>query len=160
MNIFVLNEDPKQAARDMCNKHVVKMIVETAQILCTVSHLKGTSLTYKPTHAKHPCVLWTLSSVNNAKWLFEHGQELLREYTRRYGKIHATTRVFEEIECRWTDVWETIGDATTHTEFVQCMPEHYKHIDPIEAYRQFYKGDKAKFAKWEPKTNVPDWWNL
>jgi len=78
MNIFILSQDPHKAAQYMCDKHVVKLLLESAQILSTVS--QGP---YKPTHQNHPCTLWTAQGRDNYHWLVEHALELCREYTHR-----------------------------------------------------------------------------
>lgn len=158
MNIFVVNESPVRSARELCNKHVVKMCVETAQILSTAMHLRGVEGPYKSTHKSHPSVLWTLKSVHNARWLLEHGRALLDEYTNRYDKIHATTRAIDAIEKSWYDTWNSSGDSSHHTEFVQCMPDVFKNKDATIAYQTYYINDKAKFAKWAPRANPPSWW--
>lgn len=171
MNIFVVDESPAQAARDLCNKHVVKMIVESAQILSTVFRLKMEEKwglkadvfehfpkLYKLTHKNHPVVKWTMKSVNNTEWLWQHLVELENEYKKRYCKFHRTSRVIIELGgVRWS-IWNSYGNEMLHTEFVQCMPDQYKNVDPIIAYRQFYVCEKAKFAKWYPRTIPPKWW--
>ena len=88
MNIFVVDYDPNKSAQDLCDKHVVKMILETAQMLCA-AHPIGTA-PYKATHLKHPCTLWVARSIDNYEWLLTHGYALCREYTARYGKRHKT----------------------------------------------------------------------
>lgn len=159
MNIFTVDESPTQSARDLCNKHVVKMCVETAQILSTAMHLSGIEGPYRSTHKKHPSVLWTLESANNAAWLFEHGMELLEEYTRRYKKIHATSKAMDVIANRWSSHLSS-GTPSKHTPFAQCMPDAYKDSDPIVAYRRYYVNDKARFAVWEPLASEPLWWKF
>ena len=79
VNIFVLDEDPIQAAFQQCNKHVVKMVTETAQLLCSV-YPKGVA-PYKRTHYNHPCAVWARTSLENYLWLLEHGEALGLEYT-------------------------------------------------------------------------------
>ena len=69
MNIFVLDSDPKVAATMLCDKHVVKMILESAQMLSTVAHTNGHIPRYRPTHSKHPCTLWAGESKSNWQWL-------------------------------------------------------------------------------------------
>jgi hypothetical protein len=86
MNIFVVDEDPEVAARQLCDKHVVKMILETAQMLCTVAHNHGYEAPYKVAHPKHPCTLWAGKSAANWTWLIDHGLAMSEEYTERYGR--------------------------------------------------------------------------
>ena len=83
MNIFVVHQDPQIAAQMLCDKHVVKMILETAQMLCTVVSHTGAETPYRATHAKHPCTLWAAHSKANWEWLVAHGKAMCMEYTRR-----------------------------------------------------------------------------
>lgn len=146
MNIFVVDRNPAIAAASLCDKHVIKMPLETAQMLSTIS-----GGPYKPTHVSHPCTLWTRSCSGNYLWLWEHGMALCREYTRRYGKIHACQSVIQAMEFPPPGV-----PGGRLTEFVQCMPDEYRGDDPVEAYRRYYIGDKQSFATW--KTEPPLWW--
>ena len=157
MNIFVLDSNPVQAARDQCNKHVVKMILESAQVLCTALHLNGVDLThlpYKPTHTRHPSTLWTTQSPANMVWLWTHAVELCEEYSRRYdNKVHKTYYVLQSIawlmpRAHWRD----------HTPFAKAMPDVWKQYDPVTAYRCYYIAEKSHFAKWEPRARTPSWW--
>jgi len=92
MNIFYLSHDPVQAAKYQYNKHVVKMILETAQLLCTAHHELGTNIDipYKATHKNHPSAIWVRSSAEAYMWAYEHMLALGKEYTKRYGKEHLT----------------------------------------------------------------------
>lgn len=91
MNIFVLDEDPVAAARMLCDQHVVKMTLETAQLLCS-AHANGAA-PYRRTHYDHPCAVWTRASTANYLWLCCHGQALADEYTYRFDREHASERV-------------------------------------------------------------------
>jgi hypothetical protein len=153
MNIFVLSEDPEEAARAQCDRHVVKMALESAQILASVRHRYGAESPYKPTHAHHPCVLWAGECAENYDWLYAHMTHLLDEYTQRYGKTHAVAKHLEIFKDP-PDAMPRLGDRTP---FTQCMPESYRIPgDPVTAYRAFYNGEKASFAKWK-HGNVPAW---
>lgn len=97
MNIFILNENPSISAIEQCDKHVIKMILESAQILFSSHHLKPNLninydeiSMYKLTHKNHPCNIWTRESLDNYIWLCIHALELCYEYTRRYNKTHKT----------------------------------------------------------------------
>jgi hypothetical protein len=152
MNIFILDRDPKVAATMLCDKHVVKMIVETAQMLCTAASKLGHEVPYRPTHAKHPCTIWVGESRSNWDWLIEHGLAMCEEYTRRYNRIHKTQAVIEW--CKSSDVFPLTDSGLT--PFRLAMPEQYKCSDPVKSYRDYYIGEKSKFAKW--KTSPPKWW--
>lgn len=140
MNIFVLDRNPVLAASYHCDKHVVKMIVETAQILSTAAHLRGRwrEGMYRPTHKNHPCVLWAANSLANASWLVNLGNALCAEYRHRYGKRHKTQDVMELFVVPYL--------ALAPNSFVLAMPEKYYNDDPVVAYRAYYRGEKASFA--------------
>lgn len=152
MNIFVLDQDIKQCARYHCDKHVVKMILESVQILCTALNKKGYSTPYKPTHPNHPCVLWVDQSYDNFLWLKELTIELNNEYRYRYDKSndHKSIAVLQSIS-------KYKYQSNQLTNFAQAMPDKYKCVDDaVRAYRQYYNGEKLEFAKWT-KREVPDW---
>ena len=90
MNIFYLHRDPYKAAEYQYNKHVVKMILESAQMLCTAHHHydEDTDVPYKKAHYNHPSTIWTRESDEHYMWLFDHMVALGKEYTKRYGKTH------------------------------------------------------------------------
>lgn len=152
MNIFVLDPDPRTAARMLCDKHVVKMIIESAQILCTVGRQRGFNTPYRSTHARHPCTLWAGESKSNWNWLIEHSLEMCAEYTRRYGRVHKTLGVIEW--CANSNIGPTADRGLTPHPL--AMPAIFKTADPVESYRNYYLGAKSKFAKW--KLGAPEWW--
>ena len=154
MNIFILDKDIVQCARDHCDQHVGKMILESTQILCTALNKKGFSTPYKSTHVKHPSVLWVEESHDNFLWLAELAHALNEEFCWRQGrdKDHASISVLKEIE---GEKFESRG----LTEFPQAMPDQYKvPADPVTAYRNFYIGEKARFATWK-KREIPAWFS-
>lgn len=155
MNIFVLSEDPELAARDQCNKHIVKMVTETAQLLTTC--FPAGMLRFKYTHVNHPCAKWVRESLTNYKWLVVHGNALSEEYTRRYHRIHASSDVIDAC----IDLVPDIPDIGL-TPFARAIKQPWKEmtrtLSIVEAYRQYYVGDKAKFAKWAPHAQAPAWW--
>ncbi|MGW8227285.1 MAG: pyrimidine dimer DNA glycosylase/endonuclease V, partial [Gammaproteobacteria bacterium] len=149
---FVLDKDVNKCARYHCDQHVVKMILESVQMLCTVLNKNGIATPYKSTHQKHPCVLWVEDSYANFVWLKELAIALNAEYKYRFERIsdHKSIAVLEEIE---DFQYENRG----LTEFAQAMPEKYKVPGkPVLAYRQFYLGEKIHFAKWT-KRSLPFW---
>lgn len=151
MNIFILNTNPQQAAQDHCDQHVIKMILESAQMLSTAVRHHGGNAPYRPTHAKHPCTLWTQETRSNWLWLRELALHLNVEYQQRYKntKPHKSWTVIEELD-------DTVIPEGPLTPFAQAMPDQYKHPDPVTAYRQFYCGDKASFAEWK-YSETPTW---
>lgn len=154
MNIFALDEDPILAAKYHCNKHVCKMIVESAQLLCNA--LPTDRNRYKRTHYNHPCSVWVRTSRGNFEWACMLALALCEEYTKRYGKRHKTQNIIENC-IKYTHLI-TVGKQT---DFIFCGPKEYLDAfsdDIISAYRCYYIGEKASFAMWEPKVREPWWW--
>lgn len=156
MNIFVLSTDPYEAAQMQCDKHVVKMILETAQMLSTAHHLCGNACEgiYKPTHKNHPCSVWARSTKGNYKWLFDHFLGLCEEYTHRYGKTHLCETKLCHVLNKYP---EHIANAP-QTEFVIAMAQHPECIiknDPVLSYRKYYK--TKDFTMVWTNRQVPDW---
>ena len=152
MNIFILDTDVKKCARFHCDQHVVKMILESVQILCTTLNKRGIATPYKSTHQKHPCVLWAGQSYDNFVWLTELARALNSEYKYRYRRSadHKSMDVLERIAGYG---FENQG----LTPFAQAMPENYKVAgDAVKAYRQFYLGEKMAFATWT-RRRMPLW---
>lgn len=139
MNIFFLDRDPMTAARLHCDVHVVKMAVECAQILCTALHRHGVAAPYRPTHPKHPSVLWAGESRAHFAWTRALGLALCDEYRLRFGRDHKSRQVLAAVP-------EPPIDANGWRDPPQAMPEEYQRGDAVAAYRAFYKGAKAVFA--------------
>ena len=156
MNIFILDENPVRAARMQCDRHVVKMTLETAQMLSTVINELGGQSPYKTAHVNHPCSVWARQSVENFRWLYRHGMALSLEYTKRYGKIHKSEAVIRQSLDALPTVSMTPGERTP---FPLCMPDKYKSDDAVESYRRFYIGEKSRFAQWNKTTAPPAWWS-
>lgn len=177
MNIFYLNTNPVICAQEHCDKHVVKMILEYAQLLSTAKRvLDGKEIIeisaagrklkrwkldseldnviYKSTHINHPCNIWTRYSFDNYSFLVRLLEELCAEYTHRYGKVHLVERK------------ELPGIFRLHTpKFINsgwtnpplAMPDECKINDnPVLSYQKFYRKEKAYFAKWS-KREIPSW---
>lgn len=151
MNIFFVHYDPVVAAGQLCDKHIVKMCLETAQILCSVSWRYGVPAPYKATHKNHPMTLWVGEALDNWKWTIDHGLALAREYTARYRKRHKSQ---EKIEWCKLNGGKPLGGKFTAPPL--CMPDEYKTEDFTKSYRNYYIGDKARFARWK-NGNPPGW---
>jgi hypothetical protein len=143
MNIFYLHKDPREAARLQYNKHVVKMILESAQMLCTAHHCYGDkwqkeNVPYKQAHLNHPSTVWARRSKATYMWLFKHMMGLGYEYWLRYGKQHLSIS-----KCSMF-----LSKPPVHIqgeEFVQppqAMPDEYKDPCSIQAYWNYYIGEK------------------
>jgi len=159
MNIFYLNEDPRTAAEYHCDKHVVKMILETAQLLSTAHRiLDGDKWAdkvglYKCTHKNHPSAVWVRVSVDHYVWTYQLFKELCLAYTARYGKTHKSARLLDALYL----VPKAIDWDAGFTAPPQCMPDEYKQPNTVQAYRDYYLGEKSHFAKWA-YSKIPDWW--
>jgi len=152
MNIFVLDKDPFKAAQMQCDKHIVKMILETAQLLCSI--FPENTAPYKRTHYNHPCSKWTRESYGNYAWLIHHGLALCDEYTYRYNKQHKCRDII--LWCHYYGRIEYFNSLEL-TPFSKCMPEECKNDDIVDSYRNYYITNKKSIAKWT-KREIPVWW--
>ena len=158
MNIFFLDYDVKKCAKYHVDKHVVKMILETAQLLCGVHHVTAhdtahdtAHVPYKLSHKNHPCSIWSRKSLSNYLYLCELGLELCKEYTYRYGKRHKSQDVIE-----WCLVNRPNIKDVGFTEPAKAMPDEYKVKSVVESYRNYYMGAKSGFAVWKNREK-PFW---
>lgn len=175
MNIFALDQDPKQAAEWMVDKHVVKMILESAQLLSTAHRiLDGTQyidktktgrnvkrwrlpdereqVLYSATHINHPSAVWCRATVHNYGWLYQHFVALMNEYTYRYGKVH---------KCESMSQWLVYPPKNIKiaelTPVTPAMPDEYKvPDDSVESYRNYYRAGKKHLHKYT-KRSTPSW---
>lgn len=179
MNIFVVNTDPEQAAKDLCDKHVVKMIVESAQMLSTAHRvLDGTQVEelsekgrkmkrwimedenmnevlYQAVHVNHPCTIWARETVENYFWLYDHFYSLCQEYTKRYEKIHATqTLLIEPLSQEPKNI--KMAPRTIFPIAMKNFPECVVEDDPVASYRNYYRKAKKNFAVWN-HSSAPEW---
>lgn len=179
MNIFYLDHNVETCAQQHVDKHVVKMILEYAQLLSTAhrfidgqQYTDKTSnnrsikrwslqdsreqLLYKATHVNHPSAIWTRGSISNYLWLADLLTKLCSEYTYRYGKVH---------KCQVDGLVGFLSKNVPHnistdkfTQPTPAMPDKYKVFDDsIQSYRNYYIGDKVRMAKWS-KREKPNWW--
>ena len=149
-----LDEDPTMSAQYHVDKHVVKMILETAQLLCGVHHATAPDNTYVPyklSHKNHPCSIWARTSLSNYLYLCELGLELCKEYTYRYGKRHKSQDVIE-----WCLINKPNVPDVEFTEPAKAMPDEYKVGDVVQSYRNYYMGAKSGFATWKNRQK-PFW---
>lgn len=175
MNIFYVDSDALVSARSLVDKHVVKMILETAQLLSTAHRLldgrqvPGKSKTgrnvkryvledhredviYQATHVNHPSAVWTRTSVENYLWLVEHYYGLLEEYQYRYGKVHACNRIAYDLQSppkNLTDYDMTVMPCAMDKQYIISG-------DPVINYRNYYKYGKARLHRWTSR-QPPEW---
>lgn len=174
MNIFFLEKDAKECAIAHNDKHCIKMIVEYAQMLST-SHriLDGEQkiqiknnrklkkfvlnderehILYSVTHQNHPCNVWVRQSLEHYKYLYTLLDELLKEYTFRYGRMHRTSTLMEALLTPPKNI-----EKNGFTEPPQAMPEHCKHSDTTTAYKNYYKMEKQALKKYKFR-DIPSWY--
>ena len=177
MNIFYLDRDAKRAAQMHIDKHVVKMILEYAQLLSTAHRiLDGTlveglsksgrkakryqlpdqrdSLLYTATHSNHPSAVWCRQTSMNYDWLYSLFVETCNEYTYRYGKIHVTD---DKLRHALSHRPKNIGKSEIWQDPTPAMPDAYKVAgDGVQSYRNYYVGDKRDMSRWTNR-EMPTW---
>jgi hypothetical protein len=157
MNIFLLDMDVKKCAKYHVDKHVVKMILESAQIVCSVANELGIETPYKTTHYNHPCTVWARASLNNICWLTSLARHLNEEWQYRYNHSgnHKSYDAILSIDIeKLFDSLPAIG----LTEFARAMPDYIseQHTDTVEAYRHYYKVEKANLLTYT-RAKRPEW---
>lgn len=176
MNIFYIDRDPVIAAQNQVDKHVVKMILETAQLLSTAHRILdgeeyiGQSKTgrnvkrwrlpdtretilYSATHINHPSAVWCRETDMNYAWLFLHFMALMDEYTYRYGKKHKCSDL--TFSSALFEVPHNITNGS-FTPVTLAMPDEYKVEDHVQSYRNYYKQGKTHLHNWT-KREQPEW---
>ena len=169
MNIFVLDEDPVQAARYLDDVRLPKMCVESAQMMASALRRHGATdeqmpLTkagkpYRGGYKHHPCTVWAGDSRANFVWLALHAIELCKEYTRRFDKEHACYGPINHM----ARMWKTAKFEENYmTPFAQAMPDEYKSDDDVvKAYRSYYKSKEySKGGVRYIRADVPTWWEV
>lgn len=165
MNIFYLSSDVKKCAQWHVDKHIVKMPLETAQLLSTAHRvIDGTSQTitvprkktvwllpddrqtvlYAATHVNHPSAIWSRQTDANYLWLYRLFVSLLAEYTHRYGKIHGCAKLLPPLSI--------LPRHIPRGAFVEpplAMPDNCKRKTAIESYHEYYRVHKQSFASWK-----------
>jgi len=180
MNLFILDKDPILAAQLQCDKHVVKMIVESAQMLSTThrildghvekrpsksgktmvnywvhpnSNLENTL--YKAVHHKHPCTLWTMESSANYFWHVMHFNALLKEFEHRYGHEHGSKFLLPVLSSLPKNI--PMGPQTPFRLAMKDSPECIALGDPVKAYQAFYQTKQKRFSMVWTKRETPTW---
>ena len=180
MNIFYLDKDAKTAAQYHCDKHVVKMILEYAQLMSTAHRLLDgdeaivkinnrnrrvwtlqdhrEQTVYKPVSWNHPSAVWVRQSLDHYQWLWNLAIELCQEYRHRYGgttdKQHKTSVVIQNLSF----APDNIPRLGMFSEPPQAMPEDAKVPgDSVEAYRNYYRIHKRRMANWKIR-GTPFWY--
>jgi len=161
MNRFLISYTPEWIARELCDKHVVKMPLEEAQMLCTVVRQANPEYAdehelYRVAHAKHPCTLWAGKTRANYKYAFQLWNHMCLEYTHRYGKRHASERHLYAL--REGMQFIPTGNLTAHPE---CFGDHADlksgEFWPMDSYRKFYQTKQHRFKMTWTNRDVPKW---
>lgn len=153
MNIFILDRDQNKCVESMVDRHVVKMITEHNQLLCSAHHILGNKTPpYKLTHQNHPCSIWVRESIQNYYYLCYLNLKLCNEYTFRYEKRHKGETVTHWLMANIPDL-----PNVAMTEFKLAMPDVFISNDVVASYRMYYNYGKRHIAKWK-KRSPPDWW--
>ena len=182
MNIFAVSNCPQESARALCDKHVVKMVTESAQMLSTAHRMLDGVMEMRPSksgkrmikywkldgplenilmkavHMNHPCTVWTMQSIENYKWHVQHYMALAVEYNRRYGKTHgawSNNGIGGYLMAPPRNIPE--GPQTPFAIAMKNFPECIVADDPIQSYRNYYNVAKSSFAKWTNR-EVPYWY--
>lgn len=182
MNIFILDENPVIAAQQQCDKHVVKMIVESAQMLSTAHRMldgiierrpsksgkttvnyykledEREDIVYKAVHFNHPCSIWTRESCVNYMWHYNHFKALCNEYTYRYGKVHSTDTKLREI---LRNKPNNIPHENHMTPFKLAMKSNPECMfkDAVKSYRAFYQTKQERFKMEWTNRERPEWFH-
>jgi hypothetical protein len=163
MNIFSLDTCAIKSAQFLCDKHM-KMLLESAQLLCTTFWMQDIEAPYRKTHYNHPSAIWARQSKGNFNWLLNHAIAIGKEYTFRYNKRHKSEDVIDWV----ADNQDKLKfDKNEQTEFaIAISPEqkcrkhpNFDDLSPVEKYRLYYIYDKASFCTWKNRS-VPEWFSL
>ncbi len=165
VNIFFIDCCPIKSAQQLCDKHVVKMVLETAQMCSTAVHnwhgdWKTTDLldcVYKPAYQNHRMTKWVGDLDCNLVWAVQHGIAIGEEYKYRFEKDHSSTAVLQAIKDHMEKLgWWIILEDNRHSKPPQCMPDEYKCDDYVEAYRNYYRQEFCPRNKWT-RREKPAW---
>ena len=165
MNIFVLDMDVETCAQYHNDRHVNKMILESAQMLSMAVRLSGIDCGYKGTNPGHRCNAWVRRSLANWRWLRSLAFALGKEFDWRYRRKR---------QHKSLDVIETLPEPNIPdlgmTPFHLAMPKRFYREDPVEAYRLYYKVIKRQYKvrskygsarlvnhTWQ-RRGKPHWW--
>lgn len=152
MNIFVTSSCPIQSAKFLDDKRVVKMALESTQMLCTALNVNGVKTPYKTGHLNHPCTVWARASQANWQWLWQHAMALCNEYRRIYGKEHACVKVLKSIAGL-----ESVLPNEKLTPFANCARSKEKGIDFTTESNVHLAYQLYLNARWETDKREPTW---
>lgn len=154
MNIFCTSECPIQSAKFLDNKRVIKMCLESAQLLSTALRVHGYTKPdiYKIAHLNHPSSVWTRKTRGNYRWLLAHFKALCEEYTRRTGKIHASSKLLPVFEANAHNI--PAGERMPFSNNARNLTKgvDFSHIEDVTIAYQLYLS-----SRWEADKREPVW---
>lgn len=154
MNIFVLDLNPAKAAQYHCDNHVVKMILESAQIISTTLVIRGFHAPYKATHRNHPCCVWARESYSNYQWLLQLFEHLHKEWQYRWN--HTRNHLSYDKMAQTGGPTSLDFPSAGLTPFAQAMPESCRRDQAVTAYRTYYREYKKHLLHYT-KRERPEW---
>ena len=184
MNIFAVADCPVESAQSLCDKHVVKMITESAQMLSTAHRILDGKLDMRPSvsgkrlvqywqlpdaredilmkavHPSHPCTVWTMQSVANYIWHYQHWKALCIEYRFRYGKTHSTETLLTDV---LRDAPRNINYNKSLTPFALAMthePQCIHEGEPVRSYQEYYQTKQDRFKMVWTRRQIPEWFKV
>ncbi|MDY0345290.1 MAG: pyrimidine dimer DNA glycosylase/endonuclease V [Bacilli bacterium] len=157
MNIFYLDANPVLAARYHADRHVIKMILESAQLLSTTHHISLSnkhilSHIYKPTHYNHPSTIWVRQSKANYQWLYTLFLALIDEYKYRFGKTHKSSELIPYLK----EPPLSLGEGVFTPPTPAMDDEYLVNGDSLLSYRKYYRLAKSHLFSWT-KRERPEW---
>ena len=181
MNIFYLDPDAQTCAEMHISKHVVKMIIEYAQLMSTAHRIidgeEYTDLTangrrikrwrlndereqqlMKASHINHPSAVWCRANLTNYNWLYRMWYHLCNEYTYRYGKTHACARLkdvlrFPPTKIKLGEFFPPTPAMPPEVKVLAENPHPGRKYDSLKSYHNYYINNKKHFASWQGKIN-------
>lgn len=154
MNIFATSNCPIESAKFLDTKRVNKMCLETAQLLSCAIRLNGYTgdEAYKITHRNHPSAVWCRATQGNYKWLLEHFKALCGEYTRRGGKVHASSKLAAIFEANISLIPEGERQPFSNNARNLTQGVDFSHVsDTMLAYQLYLK------QRWSKDKREPKW---
>lgn len=179
MNIFYLDENIDKCAEAHVDRHVTKMQLELAQMLCTnlwIDEVLGyiarkvtsdetsivklaaldanlpTEVRYKPCFYNHPCTIWMRESYDNWEYSWLLVDALNSEAMWRGYNEHKSSKLVKSLP------FPTNMPSLGLTTPAMAMPDERKTEDPVQSYRDYYRNEKANLGLYT-KRNPPSWWD-
>ena len=180
MNLFWLDEDPFKSIEYHCDKHIVKMPTEYKQMLSTAHRVLDGEMYYDKTangrkikrwklkdrkmnkalylagHVNHPTNIWVRMCRENYAVMFTYYKLICDEYTYRYGKEHGAKDNWWLLREPPKNMPSCVMGHTPVPQAMQAFPECMVEGDTVQAYRNFYRTAKRRFATWKERP-IPNW---